>query len=323
MARVYEPFLQNILVASLLAIATSKVNIYIESKLKSSFISSIILTSLLGFLFFIPLLYFLSSFIIYLNSVDKTILKTFDYARDLVKNIPDTLNFLKPPLQEFLNSLNIAELVKKSLKFTATLGKMSLTFLTDISLILIFYLFANMYGKSIIFYIKSILPISEVDLDDIFLTISNVMGVVFYSTIVTAMLQGVLFAIVIEYIGLDGVVLGILYGFASLIPVVGGLIMWLPISIYEIAHNEILNAIIVAIYSIVIISIIADTFIKPWIIKYISQNILRVKKRINELLIFFSIVAGLTTFGFWGIIIGPAVTSMFISILKLSQNRKN
>ncbi|WP_457565002.1 AI-2E family transporter [Caminibacter sp.] len=40
---------------------------------------------------------------------------------------------------------------------------------------------------------------------------------------------------------------------------------------------------------------------------------------INSLLIFFSIVAGLSSFGLWGIIIGPAVTALFLSILKFYE----
>jgi predicted PurR-regulated permease PerM len=38
---------------------------------------------------------------------------------------------------------------------------------------------------------------------------------------------------------------------------------------------------------------------------------------VNELLIFFAIFAGLTTFGFWGMILGPAITTLFLSLLKL------
>ena len=39
--------------------------------------------------------------------------------------------------------------------------------------------------------------------------------------------------------------------------------------------------------------------------------------KINELLIFFSIIAGLSSYGFWGMIIGPAVITLMISILDL------
>jgi len=115
----------------------------------------------------------------------------------------------------------------------------------------------------------------------------------------------------------DGLLLGVLYGFASLIPVVGGIIMWLPVAIYEAMTGSITNAIVIAVYSILMISIFADTFAKPIIIKYINQKVVRTPTNVNEILIFFSIVAGLATFGFWGMIIGPAMVTFFISIMHL------
>jgi predicted PurR-regulated permease PerM len=67
-----------------------------------------------------------------------------------------------------------------------------------------------------------------------------------------------------------------------------------------------------------VISIIADTFIKPLIIAWV-KNVFDTDLEINSLLIFFSIVAGLSSFGLWGIIIGPAVTALFLSILKFYE----
>lgn len=77
------------------------------------------------------------------------------------------------------------------------------------------------------------------------------------------------------------------------------------------------NAIFIAVYSIIVISIIADTFIKPLIISYINKKIVKTPTKINSLIIFFAIVAGLGTFGFWGMIIGPAMVSLFVSTMQL------
>ncbi len=65
------------------------------------------------------------------------------------------------------------------------------------------------------------------------------------------------------------------------------------------------------------ISIIADTFIKPVIIKVIKDNLLKSTIEINEIVIFFSIIAGMSTYGFWGMILGPAITSFLIAITKV------
>jgi predicted PurR-regulated permease PerM len=53
------------------------------------------------------------------------------------------------------------------------------------------------------------------------------------------------------------------------------------------------------------------------IIKYIKEDILHSSIKINELLIFFSILAGMSSYGFWGMILGPAITAFLIAITRL------
>ncbi len=143
------------------------------------------------------------------------------------------------------------------------------------------------------------------------------MSVVLYSILANAIFQGFLFGLFINFFGYDGVFFGALYGFASLIPIIGGALMWLPISLFEIYQGSTSHAIYISLYSILVISVVADTFIKPMIIKYINKKVVKTPTGVNELLIFFSILAGLSTIGFWGMIIGPALITFFISIMQL------
>ena len=111
--------------------------------------------------------------------------------------------------------------------------------------------------------------------------------------------------------------MGILFAFTSLVPVVGGLLAWGPISLYEFANGNTAAAIVIAVYTIVVISIVADTFLKPIVIKFINDRLVKIPTKINELLLFFSMIAGISTFGFWGLILGPAIVTFFISTIKL------
>ena len=61
--QLFDPFLKSISVALLLAIATNSIKMNIEFKLKNNFLTTISMTLLLGLLFFIPLLYFISEFV--------------------------------------------------------------------------------------------------------------------------------------------------------------------------------------------------------------------------------------------------------------------
>ena len=51
--------------------------------------------------------------------------------------------------------------------------------------------------------------------------------------------------------------------------------------------------------------------------KLLSDN----DARLDSLVIFFAIIAGLATFGFWGMILGPAITAFFLAILKVFEVR--
>ncbi len=318
MVELFNPFLKAICVASLLAIATSTLTLILEEKLKSRIISTSIMTIMLTSLFFVPLVYCIFSFANFFNQVDQqTLISTLDEMKIFIQNLSKELPFLKTSLNDITSKIDVGKTVENIFSISAYLGKNSATFMIDIVMILIFFFFFTLYSSSIATFIQNLLPIKNEDSIILFHESSNVMTVVLYSILITAIFEGFLFGIFLTSFGYDGLLFGVLYGFASLIPVVGGVIMWLPIVVYEATTGSSTNAIIIAAYSIIVISIIADTFIKPMIIKYINQKVVKTPTSLNELLIFFSIVAGLSTFGFWGMIIGPAMVTFFISTMHL------
>ena len=308
----YAPFLLPIFVASLLALATSNLNKYLERFIRFKTLRAVIMTMGLGLLFFAPIVYATNASTQIVNNFDPTVVDKIIGLKDSI-NIPDYLGFVK----EYVKGLDPQEITKNIVTFGSTTLKKSAGFFKDMFLILIFYFFVNLYSRELTKFLKDILPFDKNS--PFFQEISGVMSVVFYSTLLTAILEGALFAIIVMFFGYDGLLFGILYGFASLIPVIGGLVMWLPVSLYEYASGNTSAAIIIAVYSIVVISIIADTFIKPMIIKYVRENITKNATKINEIVIFFAIIAGLTTYGFWGMVIGPAITTFFISLAKIYQ----
>lgn len=314
----FRPFLLNIAIASLLSIATLPIYRRISNYTKNPLVTSFLTTLLLCVLFFVPMVYAISALATSaLHFNPEYINHTIEFFKNYEFHLPDTLSFLEPKIKETIASLDIGSISSKILANAASFGKMGAGFFTNMLMIIIFFFFANAYGREIINYTKNVLPMKDEEVEMIFLEVGNVMSVVFYSILVTAIFEGALFAIIGIFYGYDGFLLGVLYGFSSLIPIIGGALMWVPISAYEFANGHTAAAIVIALYSIIIISIVADTFIKPLIIKYLNHRILKEPTKINELLIFFAIVAGLSTFGFWGMILGPAITTFFLSILKI------
>lgn len=323
MTYLFKPFILNITIASLLAVAMSSLNISFFKVFNNHFVSSFITTLLLFILFFVPILYTAINLIKVGTNFDLSIVsKTINYFYNLDLNLPKSIEFLEPKIKELIHDINVSELSKNILAKIATFGKQSAAFFTDMFLIIIFFFFANLYGKNMIIYVRDVLPMKNEEIENILTEVANVMSVVFYSIILNSILQGFLFAIISIIYGYDGILFGILYGFSSLIPVIGGALMWLPVSAYEFSNGHTSSAIIIALYSIIMISVIADTFIKPLIIKYINKTLVKIPTQINELVLFFAMIAGLTSFGFWGMILGPAIVTLFISVLKIFKALK-
>ncbi|MBP1681506.1 MAG: putative permease [Proteobacteria bacterium] len=316
--KLYQPFLMIIAIASLLAMATYNLNLKLYGLTKNRHIAAVLSTMLLSLLLFGPIVYTITSVGSIVNNFDFSMIERVQaYLHTLDYQLPAPLAFMQAPLDDFINSLNIAQLSSTALSYFGSIGKNSAGFLKDMLLIVVFFFFALLNGKDLVDYFKSVMPIDAKEVNIVFSEVTNVMSVVFYSILLSAIFQGALFSFIGMYFGYDGLLLGIFYGFASLIPVIGGALMWIPLCAIEVAHGNTTTAIIIATYSIVVISIIADTFIKPLIIKYINDKMVKTPTAVNELLIFFAIFAGLTTFGFWGMILGPAITTLFISLLKL------
>lgn len=319
----YSPFILSIIIAALLTISTASIDAYFIKIFKSKLIAAFLSTFLLAALFFAPLGYFLTTFTIMLNDIDK---ESFDgiitYLTDFAKNPPESLAFAKPYIMDQLKYLDINNITGYIISITTTIGAFSASFLKNALLIIVFYFFAQYNGKKVVDFLKRIIHISVEESTQLVKELTSVMSVVFYSILVTAIFEGILFGLAVSYMGYDGLLFGIMYGFASLIPVVGGIFMWLPFMLWEFSIGETASAIFIALYSIIVISIIADTFIKPLIIKDINNRLLKVDDtRIHEIVIFFAIIAGLSTFGFWGMILGPAITAFFLTILKLFEAR--
>lgn len=319
----YAPYLMAMTIAALLAISTSNIQEYFtklfRSKLAASFVSSL----LLAVLFFAPLGYFLANATSFFNTLQAdSIQRLGEYLNTFLTDPPEYLRFVQPYLDNVANEVNMQDFAASALHFAGKIGSISAGFLKNAFLVIVFYFFVQYNSETIVDFIKRAIQVSVEESSTLINELSSVMGVVFYSILTTAAFEGALFGVAVSFLGYNGLLFGIMYGFASLIPVVGGVLMWLPFMLYEFSIGNTGNAVFIALYSLIVISIVADTFVKPIIIKEINRKMLSEDDaKLNELIIFFAILAGLTTFGFWGMILGPAITAFFFTVLKLFEAR--
>ncbi len=319
----YKPFLLPMTIAALLAVSTSTLHNYFEEKLHSKMAAAVVSSTLLALLFFGPFIYILTTITFVLKSIDVNTLTGFEaFIKEKMINPPNFLAFLKPYLAEMIENFDIQSLASKAIALTGKVGVFSAGFLKNAFLVVVFYFFAQYYSSTIVAFLKRVVQMSESDSSVLAKELSSVMSVVFYSILATAAFEGFLFGVAVSFLGYDGIFYGILFGFASLIPVIGAALMWVPFMSYEFYLGHNFEAVFIALYTVVVISIIADTFVKPIIIQEINKRLLsQDDSPMNSLVIFFAIIAGLATFGFWGMILGPAITAFFFAILKVFEAR--
>lgn len=311
---VYQPFILSITVAVLLSMATFNLTKYLVNLTGSAHISAAVSTVLLTLLLFAPIVYLATIGVGYISQIDSAGIKETVYT---IKGFMDGIPFLHRFTDAYLNDAQITSYITQSTSYVTAIGGAGLGFMKNMFFVVVFYFFINYYGNRFFDTILDLLPVSSEKGSRMIEEVSATMEVVFYSVIVTAIFEGFLFGAIMSYFGFNGLFFGVIYGFASLIPVVGGLIVWAPVSLYVWTKIDSQTALVIASYSIIVISVIADTIVKPMIIDVIKKDFLKSTIKINSMLVFFSIIAGMSTYGFWGMILGPAVTSFLIAITKV------
>ncbi|MEA3455358.1 MAG: AI-2E family transporter [Campylobacterota bacterium] len=311
---IYQPFLISMAVAMLLTMATYNLTKKLSKKFSSRKIGAFVMTVALVFIIFVPIIYITTAGIEYLANLDmETLREMIHSVKGSLENIP----YIQDGLDKYFSEEKILQGIQDSAKYLTSIGSAGIGFMKNMFLVILFYFIINLYGDRLFDLIRSLMPISRIKSTKMIHEISSTMEVVFYSTIATATLEGLLFGIFVSSFGFNGLLLGFTYGFASLIPVIGGALVWVPVALYSWSQIDTHTAWMIAIYSVVMVSIIADTFIKPVIIKVIKEDLLKSDIEINEMVIFFAILAGISSYGIWGMILGPAITAFFIAMTRV------
>jgi predicted PurR-regulated permease PerM len=173
-----------------------------------------------------------------------------------------------------------------------------------VTIVAMFYLFRD--GDSIVARLRDVLPFESEHRDRILGEARNMIFATVTSSLVSAATHGTLGGAAFAIAGVKSPVFwGVMMGFCSLVPVVGTALVWLPVSITVIAGGHVGRAIALIVFCIMIGALV-DYVIRPWLISG--------RARIGGLLIFISVLGGISAFGMLGIVLGPMILAIAASI---------
>jgi predicted PurR-regulated permease PerM len=125
---------------------------------------------------------------------------------------------------------------------------------------------------------------------------------------VIASLQGLAGGLMFAILGLGAPVFwGVMMGFLALLPFVGTWVVWVPAAIWLIATGDVAKGVVLAVLGVTIVASI-DNVLRPAILSGRTQ--------MNGLLMFISLLGGVSAFGLLGIVLGPLITAIVTGLFK-------
>ena len=159
-----------------------------------------------------------------------------------------------------------------------------------------------------------LIPMSPDRKADLVGHISAVTRAVALGTLLTALVQGTLVGLSFAFTGLSSpVVFGVLASLAALVPLVGSSLVWVPAAIMLVAQGRMGAASFLVFWGMVVVSLV-DNIVRPWVVSG--------RARISTLPVLLGLMGGLATFGAIGIVLGPVVIALALSLLRFLEEER-
>jgi predicted PurR-regulated permease PerM len=210
---------------------------------------------------------------------------------------------------EVLNGENMSTIQSNITSFIPTFLNSTANILSNLLVMFFVLYFMFVSGKEMEKGIQSFLPLSQASVDElgketIHMVRANAIGIPLISLIqgITAMIGYWIFGLK------DWGMWGFLTGVFAFFPILGTLIVWVPLVIYLYSQGLNWQATGLMIYSLVVTGNI-DYLARITLMKKIGD--------VHPLITIFGVIVGLRLFGFMGFIFGPLIFSYMIILIRI------
>ncbi|MBA4336261.1 hypothetical protein C0416_00620 [bacterium] len=306
---VVKPFLGAIILATVFAIAFFPLLKLSQKKLK---LNKGVSTAII---FVLTILFIIGPIALLLGLVAKEaiIFATGPDLQALIKFVADLQSItvfgyevsLESTKSAILGALgNIGQIV--AFLGSGAFGKL-LNFSFQFFVFLFLYLFLLLDGEDFVNYSKKIFPFTKKQNEVFFDKFEHVSRTVFQGNLLSAVFSAVAAIIGFMIFGLQAALIwGILAGILSLVPTIGTLVVYGIGSLILSFTSPFPWMLAPILYYLVVEIILIQSFLKP---KLIDERI-----KIHPIFVFISLVGGVSVFGSIGIIYGPLIVVLFITM---------
>jgi predicted PurR-regulated permease PerM len=260
---------------------------------------------------FIILLLLLIAIPLYLSF--QLVLPSVNYLLDHPKEIISGLELVSQKIEPYLGKAlftpgKASEITQNLTNYIPTLLSTTFNWITNLGM-MFFFLFYLLYSnKSIDTYLRTIIPLNKVDYEQLsketrVIIRANALGIPIISII-----HGSVATLGYYLFGVENwALLGFATGIASFFPILGIMVVWVPMVLYYFAIDQTFIASAIALYSMIVTGNV-DNIARYSIIKKLGN--------VHPMITVLGVIAGLKLFGFMGLIFGPLLISYFMILIK-------
>ncbi|MGB5327361.1 MAG: AI-2E family transporter [Gammaproteobacteria bacterium] len=201
---------------------------------------------------------------------------------------------------------SISKLIVNGLS-SATLGTANFLFMTFVFLYTTYFL--QMDGVKLIKKILYYLPLGSDDENLMLEKFTSVTRATLKGSLLIGILQGGLAGFAFAFAGIDNAVFwGSVMAVLSIIPAIGSALVWGPACVILIMQGSVGAGVGLLIFCGLVVGSV-DNILRPILVGKDTK--------MHELMIFFGTLGGIMMFGISGVVIGPLIASLFVTIWEL------
>src|SRR6056297_2549621 len=186
----------------------------------------------------------------------------------------------------------------------ATMGTMNFIFMVAILLYTMFFFLMD--GDKLLDKILFYMPLNDKDERRLLDRFTSVARATIKGTAVIGIVQGAASGIAFALVGIQSSVFwGAVMAVLSIIPAVGTALIWIPAALWLFAQGAWFKAGALIVFCGMIVGSV-DNLLRPRLVGKDTE--------MHDLLILFSTLGGIAMFGIIGIIIGPIIAALFVTI---------
>ncbi len=189
----------------------------------------------------------------------------------------------------------------------ATRGTVAFVFHAVLALYTMFFLLMD--GPRLLRSILDHLPLHDAEkeqMKDRFLAVTRA---TVKGTIVVGIIQGTMSGLAFWMVGIpDAIFWGVVMVVLSILPLIGGALVWVPACLILLAMGDLLKALLLAAFCSLVVGSV-DNILRP---RLVGRD-----TKMHDLVILFSTLGGIITFGPLGFIIGPILAGLFVTSWEL------